>query len=161
MQAAAVVSRDCARLNSDRWSAAQIEKALRPGLDPRENYKNNTNTWRDPREINSNGNSGKDPRQHKSTNGKDPRENNSSNNNNNDDNKVLTSGCLVVSGALDGTLCVFRANFGVGLRLLRRLNLACPSEGLPGALLAGFPDDGGGSGRGDILEVGRRDEGKG
>ena len=50
--------------------------------------------------------------------------------------------CLVVSGALDRTLCVFRARFGQGLCLLRRLNVACSPRGLPGALIVGVPVEG-------------------
>lgn len=53
-----------------------------------------------------------------------------------------TSNCLVVSGSLDRSVCIFRAGFGEGLRLLRRLNIACSPRGLPGALLANLPVDG-------------------
>ena len=88
--------------------------------------------------------------------GKDPGENNPRENISRNTNvEPMASGCLVVSGALDRTLCIFRADFGEGLSLLRRLNLACSPEGLPGALLTGFPAEGGGSGMGDMLEVGR------
>lgn len=52
---------------------------------------------------------------------------------------VVAEECLVVSGALDQTLCVFRARFGQGLSLLRRLNVACSPRGLPGALIVGAP----------------------
>lgn len=62
--------------------------------------------------------------------------------------------CLVVSGALDRTLCVFRARFGQGLCLLRRLNVACSPRGLPGALIVGFPVEGtNGDVEGNQLEV--------
>lgn len=47
--------------------------------------------------------------------------------------------CLVMSGALDRTLCVFRACFGEGLNLLRRLNMARSPRGFPGALIVGTP----------------------
>jgi len=63
--------------------------------------------------------------------------------------------CLVVSGALDRTLCVFRAQFGQGLCLLRRLNVACSPRGLPGALIIGVPVEGAnGDNEGTQLEVG-------
>lgn len=52
---------------------------------------------------------------------------------------VVAEECLVVSGALDRTLCVFRARFGQGLSLLRKLNVACSPRGLPGALIVGIP----------------------
>lgn len=62
--------------------------------------------------------------------------------------------CLVVSGALDRTLCVFRAYFGQGLHLLRRLNVAHAPRGLPGALIVGSPSEGAnGSMGGTKLEV--------
>lgn len=65
--------------------------------------------------------------------------------------------CLVVSGALDRTLCVFRARFGQGLSLLRRLNVACSPRGLPGALVVGTPVEGAsGSTEGTQLEVSGR-----
>ncbi|CAM9258655.1 unnamed protein product [Ectocarpus sp. 4 AP-2014] len=47
--------------------------------------------------------------------------------------------CLVLSAALDRTLCVFRARYGRGLHLLRRLNVPCYPRGLPGALFVGIP----------------------
>ncbi|CAB1106295.1 unnamed protein product [Ectocarpus sp. CCAP 1310/34] len=47
--------------------------------------------------------------------------------------------CLVLSAALDRTLCVFRARHGRGLHLLRRLNVPCSLRGLPGALFVGIP----------------------
>ncbi|CAM9177663.1 unnamed protein product, partial [Ectocarpus fasciculatus] len=47
--------------------------------------------------------------------------------------------CLVLSAALDRTLCVFRARHGRGLQLLRRLNVPCSPRGVPGALFVGIP----------------------
>ncbi|CBN73996.1 hypothetical protein Esi_0009_0188 [Ectocarpus siliculosus] len=47
--------------------------------------------------------------------------------------------CLVLSAALDRTLCVFRARHGRALHLLRRLNVPCSPRGLPGALFVGIP----------------------
>ncbi len=65
--------------------------------------------------------------------------------------------CLVVSGALDRTLCIFRARFGQGLCLLRRLNVACSPRGLPGALIVGVPVEGAnGDVEGNQLEVHER-----
>lgn len=62
--------------------------------------------------------------------------------------------CLVVSGALDRTLCLFRAGFGRGLILLRKLNVACSPRGLPGALIVGTPVEGAQRGvEGTQLEV--------
>lgn len=55
---------------------------------------------------------------------------------------IVAEECLVVSGALDRTLCVFRARFGKGLTLLRRLNVACSPRGLPGTLIVGAPVEG-------------------
>lgn len=49
--------------------------------------------------------------------------------------------CLVLSAALDRTLCVFRARHGRGLHLLRRLNVPCSPRGLPGALFVGIPGE--------------------
>lgn len=165
-QVATVVGRDSARLNSGGWNNTQIEKSFTPGFDPRENYDSNSNNNINGKDSSLKQNTnGKDPREHSSTNGKYPRENINTNGkdpregNNTNNNEILTPGCLVVSGALDGTLCVFRADFGEGLRLLRRVNLACVPEGLPGALLAGFPIEGGGVDRGDTLEVRRRHRG--
>lgn len=67
---------------------------------------------------------------------------------------VVAEECLVVSGALDRTLCVFRARFGQGLSLLRRLNVACSPRGLPGALVVGTPVEGASGGiQGAQLEV--------
>lgn len=67
---------------------------------------------------------------------------------------VTAEECLVVSGALDRTLCVFRARFGQGLSLLRRLNVACSPRGLPGALIVGTPvQEANGSVAGTQLEV--------
>lgn len=50
-----------------------------------------------------------------------------------------TPGCLVVSGSVDRSVCVFRAVFGTGLRLFRRLHVACSPTGSPGALVVGLP----------------------
>lgn len=50
---------------------------------------------------------------------------------------------LVVSGALDRTLCVYRARFGEGLQMLRRLNVARSPKGMQGVLVVGAPPDGG------------------
>lgn len=47
--------------------------------------------------------------------------------------------CLVLTAALDRTLCLFRARHGRGLQLLRRLNVPCSPRGLPGALFVGIP----------------------
>lgn len=51
----------------------------------------------------------------------------------------VSTRCLVVSGSLDRTVCIFRAAFGQGLRLLRRLNAACSPRGSPGALIMNLP----------------------
>lgn len=59
-----------------------------------------------------------------------------------DEKKEPSAECLVVSGSLDRSICVFRACFGEGLHLLRRLNLACSFTSLPEALLVGMPADG-------------------
>eukprot|EP00752_Nemacystus_decipiens_P008616 g7695.t1 len=68
---------------------------------------------------------------------------------------VVAEECLIVSGALDRTLCVFRARFGQGLSLLRRLNVACSPRGLPGALIVGTPVEGACGGiEGTQLEAG-------
>lgn len=50
-------------------------------------------------------------------------------------------GCLVVSGSLDCSVCVFRAVFGTGLRLFRRVNVACSPTGSPGALAVALPTE--------------------
>lgn len=67
---------------------------------------------------------------------------------------AVSKECLVVSGALDRTLCVFRACSGQGLHLLRRLNVASSPRGLPGALIVGTPVEGTNGGIGGTqLEV--------
>lgn len=55
----------------------------------------------------------------------------------------MATECLILSGALDRTLCVFRARYGQGLQVLRRLNVACSPRGMPGALVVGAPAEGG------------------
>ncbi|CAM9225060.1 unnamed protein product [Scytosiphon promiscuus] len=71
------------------------------------------------------------------------------------DPRITATECLVVSGALDRTLCVFRARFGQGLQVLRRLNVACSPKGTPGALLVGLSAGrGSGTAAGTPLEAG-------
>lgn len=71
-----------------------------------------------------------------------------------------TANCLVVSGSIDRTICLFLGEFGKGLHLLRRLTTPCTPQGTPGSLIVRLPARSGGASpkrRGSRMEV--RDRG--